>query len=296
MMPAAKHGDPQMGVDIHLCVVPPSPSPVPLPTPHMSVVFDPFDYLPIIGATVTVCGMKRAVAGTAGKAVHIPPGFPFAPKIPDTEDELFMGSATVVADGDPFSFLTVPVLACQVAGMPSPPRPKRKGKRLMLLPTVVNMAIPTTVFVGGPPTISMMGMAFKLGFAALGRLAKSRVRQGAGPALQRLAQGEVRPSGLGVPEVHDPTCGTGQYRDGCRLGGAGRLHSARADSRTLEPSLCLRQRAARRLRHGMGMPSRCPAGARRRERHRAVPPPGGRNRHLPRDAGTGETTPRQCRS
>jgi RHS repeat-associated protein len=180
MMPAAKHGDPQMGVDIHLCIVPPSPSPVPLPTPHMSVVFDPFDYLPIIGATVTVCGMKRAVAGTAGKAVHIPPGFPFAPKIPDTEDELFMGSATVVADGAPFSFLTVPVLACQVAGMPSPPRPKRKGKRLMLLPTVVNMAIPTNVFVGGPPTISMMGMAFKLGFAALGRLAKSRFAKALG--------------------------------------------------------------------------------------------------------------------
>ena len=173
MMPVAKHGDPQMGVDIHLCVVPPSPSPVPLPTPHMSVVFDPFDYLPILGATVTVCGMKRAVAGTAGKAVHIPPGFPFAPKIPDTDDEVFMGSATVVADGDPFSFLTVPVLACQVAGMPSPPRLKQHEKKLMLLPTVVNMAIPTNVFIGGPPTISMMGMAFKLGFAALGRLAKS---------------------------------------------------------------------------------------------------------------------------
>ena len=91
MMPAAKHGDPQMGVDIHLCVVPPSPSPVPLPTPHMSVVFDPFDYLPILGATVTVCGMKRAVAGTAGKAVHIPPGFPFAPKMPDTDDESLHG-------------------------------------------------------------------------------------------------------------------------------------------------------------------------------------------------------------
>ena len=51
MMPAAKHGDPQVGVDIHLCIVPPSPSPVPLPTPHMSIVFDVFDYIPRIGAT-----------------------------------------------------------------------------------------------------------------------------------------------------------------------------------------------------------------------------------------------------
>ncbi|SEP46728.1 RHS repeat-associated core domain-containing protein [Rhodospirillales bacterium URHD0017] len=181
MMPAAKHGDPQLGVDIHLCVVPPSPSPVPLPTPHMSMVFDPMDYLPFIGATVTVCGMKRAVAGTSGTVVHIPPGFPFAPKLPDKNDEIFMGSATVVADGDPFSFLGVPVLACQVVGMPSPPRPRRKGgPRAMLLPTVFNLAIPSTVFVGGPPTISLMGMAFKLGFAGLGRLAKTRFAKALG--------------------------------------------------------------------------------------------------------------------
>ena len=126
-MPAAKHGDPQLGVDIHLCVVPPSPSPVPLPTPHMSIVFDPFDYIPYIGATVTVCGMKRATAGTNGTVVHIPPGFPFAPKLPDKDDETFMGSSTVVADGDPFSFIAVPVLGCQVAGMISIPRLKKKG-------------------------------------------------------------------------------------------------------------------------------------------------------------------------
>ncbi|CAN7746483.1 MULTISPECIES: DUF6531 domain-containing protein [unclassified Variovorax] len=181
MMPAAKHGDPQLGVDIHLCVVPPSPSPVPLPTPHMSIVFDPFDYVPYLGATVTVCGMKRATAGTNAIVVHIPPGFPFAPKLPDKDDELFMGSATVVADGDPFSFIGVPVLGCQVAGMISPPRLKKKGKKLMLLPTTFNLAIPTTVFVGGPPTISLMGMASKLGFAAFGKFLKSkffkRIRQ-----------------------------------------------------------------------------------------------------------------------
>jgi RHS repeat-associated protein len=182
MMPAAKHGDPQMGVDIHLCVVPPSPSPVPLPTPHMSVVFDPFDYLPIFGGTVTVCGMKRATAGTNGIAVHIPPGFPFAPKLPDKDDELFMGSATVVADGDPFSHIGHPVLACQVVGMMSPVRPKKKGGPMaMVLPTVFNLAIPTNVFIGGPPTISMMGMAFKAAFKILGKFAKSglfkRIRQ-----------------------------------------------------------------------------------------------------------------------
>ena len=174
MMPASKHGDPQVGVDIHLCTVPPSPSPVPLPTPHTSVVFDPFDYVPILGATVTVCGMKRATAGTGGTAIHIPPGFPFAPKLPDKDDEIFMGSSTVTADGEPFSFTAVPTLSCQVVGMPSPPRLKKKGPpKLMQLPTTVNLAIPTNVIVGGPPTISLMGLAFKFGFAALGRFAKS---------------------------------------------------------------------------------------------------------------------------
>ena len=176
MMPAAKHGDPQIGVDIHLCTVPPSPSPVPLPTPHTSIVFDPFDYVPIFGATVTVCGMKRATAGTNATAIHIPPGFPFVPKLPDKDDEIFMGSATVVADGDPFSFTSVPTLSCQVAGMLSPPRLRKKGPpKAMLLPTTVNLAIPTNVFVGGPPTISLMSLAFKGAFAALGKFARSKL-------------------------------------------------------------------------------------------------------------------------
>lgn len=174
MMPASKHGDPQLGVDIHLCIVPPG-TPTPLPTPHISVVFDPFDYIPVLGATVTVCGMKRATAGTSGIAVHIPPGFPFA-KPPDKDDELFMGSSTVLADGEPFSHIAHPVLSCQVAGMLSPIRLKKKGgPRIGVLPLTFNLAIPTNVFIGGPPTISLMGMAFKGAFAGLGRLARSGV-------------------------------------------------------------------------------------------------------------------------
>lgn len=181
MMPASKHGDPQMGVDIHLCIVPPSPSPVPLPTPHTSIVFDPFDYIPFLGATVTVCGMKRATAGTNATVIHIPPGFPFAPMLPDKDDELFMGSSTVVADGDPLSHISHPVLGCQVAGMISPPRLKKKNLNISLLPTTFNLAIPTNVFVGGPPTISLMGLAMKGLFSALGKFVKSglfkRMRQ-----------------------------------------------------------------------------------------------------------------------
>jgi hypothetical protein len=154
---------------------------------------DPFDYLPIIGATVTVCGMKRATAGTNGIAVHIPPGFPFAPKLPDKDDELFMGSATVVADGDPFSYIALPVLSCQVAGMLSPIRLRKKGgPKAMVLPTVFNLAIPTTVFLGGPPTISMMGLAFKAAFKALGKFAKS----GLFKRMRRKLFGKLKPGFL----------------------------------------------------------------------------------------------------
>ncbi|MFZ2267356.1 MAG: RHS repeat-associated core domain-containing protein [Azonexus sp.] len=174
MMPAAKHGDMQLGVDIHLCIVPPG-VPAPLPTLHMSVVFDPFDYIPCIGATVSVCGMKRATAGTAGIAIHIPPGFPFA-KPPDKDDELFMGSSTVDADGDPMSHIAHPVLSCQVVGMLAPFRIRKKGgPRISVLPTVFNLAIPTNVFIGGPPTISLMGLATKGLMAGLGKLAKSKL-------------------------------------------------------------------------------------------------------------------------
>src|SRR6185503_9477788 len=107
---------------------------------------------------------------------------PFAPKLPDKDDELFMGSATVVADGDPFSHIGHPVLGCQVAGMMSPIRPRKKGGPMaMVLPTTFNLAIPSTVFLGGPPTISLIGMAFKAAFKALGKFAKSgvfrRIRQ-----------------------------------------------------------------------------------------------------------------------
>ena len=180
MMPAAKHGDPQLGVDIHLCIVPPGAT-VPLPTPHMSVVFDPFDYIPFVGATTTVMGMKRATAGTAGIVVHIPPGFPFA-KPPDTDDELFMGSSTVLVDGEPFSHIAHPTLGCQVAGMPSPGRTKSKPKGVCLLPTDFNLAIPSTVLIGGPPTISMMGLATKGAFKVIGALAKK-----AGPLIGKMA-------------------------------------------------------------------------------------------------------------
>ncbi|WP_211470338.1 RHS repeat-associated core domain-containing protein [Collimonas humicola] len=171
MTNAAKHFDPQIGIDIHMYEMPPGP----LPTAHISIVLDPFDYLPFIGATVQVAGVKRAIAGTGGLSVHIPLGMwmpPMrAPEGPQFDDELFMGSKTVLADDSPFSRLGMPVLDCSVVGMVPPFRLKKPEKphMSMSMPTAVNLAIPDTVFIGGPPTISMMAIATKLGFAALGK-------------------------------------------------------------------------------------------------------------------------------
>jgi len=175
MMPAIKHFDPIMGVDIHIVVLPPG-VPTPMPHPHIGMIIDPMDYVPILGATVFVGPLPRASAGTAGKPFpHIPMGGPFV-KPPMNESEIFMGSATVLADGDPFSYTALPVLSCQDVGMISPPRKKPKRSYGMMLPTTIVIGIPMgmPVLVGGPPTINM---------AALGMAA---VMKALGPALKKL--------------------------------------------------------------------------------------------------------------
>jgi len=51
MMPAAKQFDPVMGVDIHIILIPTPGGPVPTPLPHpfIGMVFDPMDFIPVIG-------------------------------------------------------------------------------------------------------------------------------------------------------------------------------------------------------------------------------------------------------
>ena len=173
---AAKHFDPQLGIDIHMYAVPPSP----LPTPHIGLVLDPFDYIPFIGSTIRVNGVHRATAGTGGLDIHIPMGVwapplsaPMGPQFDG--EEIFMGSRTVSADGEPFSRLAMPVLDCNLAGMINPFRVKKPKKplRAMSLPTGLNVAIPTSVTVGGPPTVSWTALAFRAAFAGLGKLRKS---------------------------------------------------------------------------------------------------------------------------
>ena len=209
MMPAAKHFDPVLGIDIHI-IQPPGPvPPVPIPHPFVGFLIDPFDYVPIVGATVMVNGLPRAQAGTAGKAVppHIPIGGMFV-KPPANECEMFMGSATVEVDGDAFSYMALPALSCQDIGMPPPPRvnPKKKSKvKSLVLPTSVVLPIPAgpPVLVGGSPTISLMALGMKVGMAALGkglkRLAKSRLARRLGGAFKKTRQklfGKMKPGFL----------------------------------------------------------------------------------------------------
>jgi len=158
MSDAAKHLDPQTGVDIHMYAIPPGP----LPTPHIGQVMDPFDYIPGV-STVTLNGVHRGVAGTAGTVVHVPLGV-FAPgegasggPQPDGE-VIFMGSRTVSADGEPFSRLGMQVLDCNHPGMSNPSRKKpAPPQKTNSLPTGTNQAVPSHVKIGGEPVVMAQG-------------------------------------------------------------------------------------------------------------------------------------------
>ncbi|HLP42775.1 MAG TPA: DUF6531 domain-containing protein [Fibrobacteria bacterium] len=176
MMPAAKMMDPVLGIDIHI-IQPPGPvPPVPIPHPFVGMLFDPMELAPFIGASVFINGMPKATAGSEGKALppHIPIGGVFVPPPPGNECEMFMGSATVLFEGEPASYLALPALSCQSIGMPSPPRLKKKPKPILKLPTSVVLPIPMgpLVLIGGPPTISMTVIGMKLVMGAAGKAAR----------------------------------------------------------------------------------------------------------------------------
>jgi RHS repeat-associated protein len=168
-MLAAKHLDPVIGIDVHIVLIPTPAGPVPTPIPHpfVGMVFDPLDYVPQIGATVLVNGLPRAQAGSAVMAMppHIPMGGMFL-KPPGNEGEVFMGSSTVVVDGEPMTYGALPALTCTDVGMPAPARLSRKSMpKTLMLPTSTVMAIPGAglVMIGGAPTISMPGPEILLG-------------------------------------------------------------------------------------------------------------------------------------
>ncbi|QDU60485.1 putative deoxyribonuclease RhsB [Planctomycetes bacterium Pan216] len=181
MFPAAKHYDPVIGIDIHLILTPVG-AVVPIPHPFVGFLFDPFDYVPIIGSTIYVNFLHRAIAGTMGKCVppHIPIGGTFV-KPPANECEMFMGSMTVQFDGDAMSYMALPALSCHDVGMIPPPRmnPKKKSRvKSMVLPTSFVFPVPAgkPVLIGGPPIISLMNLIMGLALKALGKGLKRLMR------------------------------------------------------------------------------------------------------------------------
>jgi uncharacterized Zn-binding protein involved in type VI secretion len=179
-MYVGKQFDIVLGVDIHI-IQPPGPvPPVPVPHPFVGIVYDPMEFVPILGASNMVNGIPRAQAGTTVKATppHFPIGGVFV-KPPSNDGEIFMGSMSVPIEGEPFPFLGAPVLTCQDAGMLPIPRPKRKSKskpKSMVLPMSVLLPIPkggmSFTFTG--LIISMQAGGMKAGGAIFSKLKKSK--------------------------------------------------------------------------------------------------------------------------
>src|SRR4051812_32716671 len=108
--PVARQGDPVMGTDIHVVLVPSPGGPVPTPTP-----------LPFAGsitsgtvADVLIDGMPAAVMGSPAQASppHLPPpGTSFA-NPPTSSGRVLVGSATVLAGGKALARMGDQVSTC----------------------------------------------------------------------------------------------------------------------------------------------------------------------------------------
>lgn len=196
-MPVAKFGDLAIGIDMHPTVTPPSPV---MPVPHVGKVYDLMaDIMAGIAAAMppvtegvagVACNILKGMAPTvkvhnqwiaqAGIGIVHLPAFVLhpAPLVSGmSESEMWMGSATVLADGAPCSTLTHPALSCNLVGIPTIPRkgkPKKVSKALLaptsMLSTITSVGKP--VLVGGPPTIDMFALAMKFGLKGLGKMWK----------------------------------------------------------------------------------------------------------------------------
>lgn len=164
---AGKQFDMVMGVDMHL-IQPPAGPPLPIPHPFIGMVFDPVEFVPIIGASILVNGLPRAQAGTTVKATipHVPIGGVFV-KPPDNDGEVYMGIIAINGEGEPLPSLGTPVLTCQDTGMVSIPRPQRKSKskaKSLVLPTSILLPVPK-----GGPVILVGGLVVKFAIKQIAR-------------------------------------------------------------------------------------------------------------------------------
>jgi RHS repeat-associated protein len=173
MYVANTHLKPVIGLDIHFVNLP-FPF-VPLPHPYIGLVIDPFDYLPVIGATVKVNHVPRGNTDTAGMLItfiHIPfgAGFTLIPLI-GHDSSNFFGSKTVQVDGAPMSGAGYVLMTCNDIGLPLSFQPGKKFKPIPSLYLPTSFCIPMQwgkpVMVGGPmvPHFSLMALlkAFAFG-------------------------------------------------------------------------------------------------------------------------------------
>ncbi|NUP09131.1 MAG: hypothetical protein HOW73_24030 [Polyangiaceae bacterium] len=155
-MTAAKWGDPVLGIDVHLVVIPSPPGTAPLPHPFVGAVFDPIGAA--VGAAVSavlggggpvfVNGLPTGNTGTEAMNVpHFPtpPGTAPAPgdAPPDNEGTLLTGSKTVKFAGSSQSRELSQAISCSFP---------------IDLPTSVVTPVPVgaPVNIGGPEAIDFM--------------------------------------------------------------------------------------------------------------------------------------------
>lgn len=195
--PVAKFGDLSIGIDMHPTVTPPSPV---MAVPHIGKVYDmmaavmasiatalPAEPTSAVGAVA--CNILKGMAPSvkvhnqwiaqAGIGILHLPAFVLhaAPLVSGkSESEMWMGSATVLADGGPCSTLMHPALSCNLVGIPSVPRKgKTKTAKALMAPLAMLMTITSVgkpVLVGGPPTIDFFALTMKYGLKGLGKMWK----------------------------------------------------------------------------------------------------------------------------
>ncbi len=208
--PAGKFQDIAIGIDMHPTMFPPSPV---MAVPHVGMVFDILGAIfaaisavvppppepevndagepvpqPVSVSSVAVAivqALKPSVLvnnkfiANAGISIQHLPGIILhaLPSVsPMASSEMFMGSATVLADGSPFSAQFLPALSCNLVGIPAPFRPKKAKPKVSLMAPTSSLltVIPggKPVLVGGPPTIDLFALAINLGLKGLGKLWK----------------------------------------------------------------------------------------------------------------------------
>lgn len=171
-----KHGTIVLGMDIHFTDLPPF-NPL---HPFIGLVFDVMDYVPFIGATVKINGMRRGVSDTSGMLLtskHIPIAtgpFTEMPMIAH-QSVNFFGGVNTYAQGRRLSPTTYMKMTCNDVGIPLSAHAGEKfvPKASLFAPTSFSIPIPigAPVLMGGPFVPDLEGAVINLlasyGFSAL---------------------------------------------------------------------------------------------------------------------------------